>query len=57
MNPQKNKEYVIFRYAINKKYVITIIFMTSYISKNNKSMKFSNTQLAKNMISHFCIMY
>ena len=29
MNPQKNKKYVIFKYAINKKCVITIIFMTS----------------------------
>ena len=26
---KNNKKYVIFKYAINKKYVITIIFMTS----------------------------
>ena len=26
---KNNKKHVIFKYAINKKYVITIIFMTS----------------------------
>ena len=55
MNPQK---YVIFKYAINKKHDIKIIFMTSSIRENNKNISFSNTQLVKkNMMSRFCIIY
>ena len=45
-------KYVIFKYAINKKYVIIII---TNPQKNNKNMTFSNMQLIKNMISQLIL--
>ena len=54
---KNNKKYVIFKYAISKKYVIIIIFYGVINPQNNKKHVIFNYAISKKHVIMFYIVY